>query len=397
MSTSTSESLERHDRGLNFVFLIIVVAAYVQAFTISIDPITLPNILLMLGVGVVYTLIGIFGIQYFDRSKSINVKMLYFVLQIALIGGLNLYLGLHIQLWLLSMPLVSQAVIMLPRGYLLGVCGLIVLVFVGSAVPQVDVGTLSAFGITFIAAIVFVVVFTHILVSERRARGEVERLAGELAEANQQLRTYAAQVEDFATMEERNRLAREIHDSLGHYLTVVNVQLEAARAILEIDSDQALDALNKAQSLTKEGLGEVRRSVATLRASPIEGKSLPELIEGLVGECRVAGMIAEFTLNGEHRSLSMPQKHTLFRTAQEGLTNVRRHARASRVDVLLGYESESKVWLHIEDNGVGIDPDELVTGFGLLGIRERVQLLGGKVRLESVPNQGFILEVELET
>ena len=198
-------------------------------------------------------------------------------------------------------------------------------------------------------------------------------------------------------MEERNRLAREIHDSLGHYLTVVNVQLEAARAVLESDSDQALDALNKAQTLTKEGLSEVRRSVAALRASPIEGKSLPELIGGLVGECRVAGLIAEFTVSGEHRSLSIPQKHTLFRAAQEGLTNVRRHARASRVDVLLGYESENKVRLHIEDNGVGTDPNELESGFGLLGIQERVQLLGGTVRLESVPNQGFVLEVEVET
>jgi signal transduction histidine kinase len=397
MSTSTSESLDRYDRGLNLVFLIIVVAAYVQAFATSADPLTLPVILLMLGVGVVYTLVGIIGIQYFDRSESTNVKMLYFVLQIGLIGGLNLYLGLDVQLWLLSMPLVSQAVIMLPRGYLLGVCGLIVLVFVGPAVPLVEVGTLSAFGITYIATIVFVAVFTHILVSEREARGEVEGLAQELTEANQQLREYAAQVEDFATMEERNRLAREIHDSLGHYLTVVNVQLEVVRAVLDSDSDQALDALTKAQSLTKEGLGEVRRSVAALRASPIEGKPLSELIEGLLEECRAAGLVAEFVIVGEHRSLSIPQKHTLFRTAQEGLTNVRRHARASRVDVLLGYESESKVRLHIEDNGVGVDPDELVTGFGLLGIRERVQLLGGKVRVESVPNQGFVLEVELET
>ena len=198
-------------------------------------------------------------------------------------------------------------------------------------------------------------------------------------------------------MDERNRLAREIHDSLGHYLTVVNVQIEAARAVMESDSDQALDALNKAQSLTKEGLGEVRRSVAALRASPIEGKSLPDLIEGLVEECRVAGIVAEFTLSGEHRSLSMAQKQTLFRAAQEGLTNVRKHARASRVDVLLEYEGEKVVRLHIEDNGVGIDPDELENGFGLLGIQERVQLLGGKVRVESVPNQGFVLEVELET
>lgn len=397
MELPTSESLNRHDRGLNFVFLVIVVASYIQAFTFSEDLLALPTILILLGVGVIYSLIGTFGIQYFDRSESVYVKLLYFIIQIALIGGLSQYLGLGIELWMLSLPLVSQAVIMLPRGYLFAVCGLIFLTFVVLPAPRIGPGSLTSYAFTFVATMFFVGVFTHIVISERLARGEVERLAGELARANQRLREYATQIEDLATMEERNRLAREIHDSLGHYLTVVNVQIEAARAVLKSDHAQALNALEKAQSLTKEGLSEVRRSVAALRASPIEGKSLPDLIESLIEECRAAGMIAEFTLSGEHRTLSVAQKQTLFRAVQEGLTNVRRHAKASRVDVLLDYEEEKRVRLHIEDNGVGLDPDQLESGFGLLGIQERVQLLGGKVRVEGMPNQGFILEVELET
>ena len=100
---------------------------------------------------------------------------------------------------------------------------------------------------------VFVVVFTQIAVREREARAEVERLAAELTEANRKLREYADQVEELATARERNRLAREIHDSLGHYLTVVNVQIEAARAVID-DRDRALDVLRKAQLLTHEGL-----------------------------------------------------------------------------------------------------------------------------------------------
>ena len=107
-------------------------------------------------------------------------------------------------------------------------------------------------------------------------------------------------------------------------------------------------------------------------------------------------MVAEFRVKGEHRSLPMPHKHTLFRTAQEGLTNVRRHARASRVDVILSYEGDTKVRLRIEDNGVGSVTEKLEDGFGLIGIQERVQLLGGKVRVESAPNEGFILEAILE-
>jgi signal transduction histidine kinase len=186
-------------------------------------------------------------------------------------------------------------------------------------------------------------------------------------------------------------LAREIHDNLGHYLTVVHVQLEAARAVMSENPERALDALNKAQKLTQEGLSTVRRSVASLRESPVDNRPLVEAIGTLLGETRSAGIVAELDVQGTRRTLELKTNLTLYRIVQEALTNVRKHARASRVDVNLDYQDHGSVRLVVKDNGVGtagIGND----GFGLVGMRERVQLLGGELRIETGPGQGFSLE-----
>ena len=119
----------------------------------------------------------------------------------------------------------------------------------------------------FAAAETFVVAFTWLAAGERRARRE-------LAAANRKLAEYATQSEELATAQERNRLARELHDSLGHYLTVVHVQIQAAASQLELAPSRARQALTKAARLTHEGLEDVRRSVAALRASPMHGRPL---------------------------------------------------------------------------------------------------------------------------
>jgi signal transduction histidine kinase len=200
------------------------------------------------------------------------------------------------------------------------------------------------------------------------------------------------QIEDLATVKERNRLAREIHDGLGHYLTVVNVQIEAARAVLESDRPRALDALHKAQSLAQEGLAEVRRSVAALRASPVKNRPLPETVKMLVDEGRAAGLAVKLVIEGEPRLLSAPAELTLYRAAQEGLTNVRKHSSATSAEVLLDYQNEG-VRLVVHDDGGGTDDPS--GGFGLLGVRERVYLLGGSVDVRTALGQGFTLEVEV--
>jgi signal transduction histidine kinase len=251
------------------------------------------------------------------------------------------------------------------------------------------------FAISVSPAIFFVVVFTQQGRRERAARRQAEQLTADLAEANHQLTVYAVQAEELATTEERNRLAREIHDNLGHYLTVVNVQIGAARVLLTTEPERADAALEKAQKLTQEGLSAVRHSVAALRESPLAKRPLPEAIAELVQESNNTGIVTELRLTGEPRPLSPQATLTLYRVAQEGLTNVRRHARASRADLHLDYTEQAGVRLTVRDNGLGSDVPQ--NGFGLLGLRERIYLLGGVMEVETAVNQGFTLSVNIPT
>jgi signal transduction histidine kinase len=316
----------------------------------------------------------------------------YFAVQL-LLGITIIQLTRGGLIWMLLLPLAGQSAILLPRRWVPAFCALlvsIVVVPIGWSGSWVAAGVL---GVIFLAAVIFVVVSTQIAVNEQKARGEVERLAAELGEANRRLREYAVQAEELATAKERNRLAREIHDSLGHYLTVINVQIEAARTVMETDRPSALDALRKAQSLAKEGLADVRRSIAALRATPTDTRPLPEAVAALVEENRAAGISTELTIMGEPRPLTPQTDLTLYRAAQEGLTNVRRHAQASRASLTIDYRDERIMRLLLQDDGVG--SNETGGGFGLLGVLERAQLLGGGSRITTAPGEGFTLEVEI--
>jgi signal transduction histidine kinase len=198
--------------------------------------------------------------------------------------------------------------------------------------------------------------------------------------------------EELATLQERNRLARDIHDGLGHYLTALNMQIKAAQAVLKQDQPQVMDALVKAQNLAESALSDVRNSVAVLRGEPSLSQPLPDAIESLLLECRAEGLVAEIVTKGNYRLLTPQLDLTLYRVTQEALTNVRKHALASRVDVTLQYEAD-KVCLSVCDNGIGADNPE--GGYGLLGLRERVQLLHGRVTIRTELRHGFCVEVEL--
>jgi signal transduction histidine kinase len=157
---------------------------------------------------------------------------------------------------------------------------------------------------------------------------------------------------------------------------------------MESDPGRALDALTKAQDLVQKGLTGVRESVAALRESPVRNRSLGEAIASLVQETQSSGIITEFEVTGEPQALEHKVALALYRAAQEGLTNVRRHARASRVDVRLDFQP-GEVRLQVRDNGVGATDTE--GGFGLLGIRERMQLLGGRLEISTGAVKGFCL------
>jgi signal transduction histidine kinase len=382
--------------------IILLLATYIAVFSGGISQFSVLEIGVLIVVGLLYSLVSIFDESFRDRLGMAWGTVVFFVVQLIL-GAIFLYVS-RVQGWLILMPLVSQSVVWLPRRWTVAACTLIFAIILAvtimdaprlmdayhrmmERVPE-DAPWLIALqaGAQYLVVIVFVALLVEMAMREQRARDE-------LSDAHRQLREYSVQIEDLATVKERNRLAREIHDGLGHYLTVVNVQIEAARAVLESDRPRALDALHKAQSLAQEGLAEVRRSVAALRASPVENRPLPEMVEILVEEGRAAGLAVTLVIRGEPRRLSPPTELSLYRAAQEGLTNVRKHARASTVELLLDYQDDGGVRLVVHDDGGGSDDPS--GGFGLLGVRERVYLLGGRVDVRTAPEQGFTLEVEV--
>src|SRR6185369_13062431 len=325
------------------------------------------------------------GFAQVRRSESNPWRLMYFAVQLLLAGTLILLRGSAGELSLVLLPLAGQSALLLSTSSMIPVCLLIYVILVMPLVLKSRWIDAIAIAIVYGVGIVFVVVFTRVAASERAARTALDG-------ANQRLRERAAQIEDLAITKERNRLAREIHDSVGHYLTVVNVQIGAARTVLDQNRSRALEHLSKAQSLTQEGLAEVRHSVAALRASPTESRSLPEALTALVDQWRAAGLNANFRLSGNVRTLTPQTNLTLYRAGQEALTNVAKHANATTVNVRLNY-GDDRIRLTIEDNGFGASESE--GGFGLLGIRERVQLLNGSVRVTTGAGKGFILEVEV--
>ena len=296
--------------------------------------------------------------------------------------------------WLLMLPVAAQGISMgMVGAFLISLIELFI--FWAVHWSQLPIADYSSGLFSIATGMTFTVLFTMIAFREQDARIETERLARDLQTANHRLAEYAAQVEELATVRERNRLAREIHDNLGHYLTVVNIQIEAARTIMDANPGKAKDALSKAQKLTQDGLASVRKSVSALRESPLAERPLPEAINQLVEENLAAGVVTNLTVQGDPRQLDPKIALTLYRTVQESLTNVRKHARASQVDLSLDYRNEEIMQLCIQDNGIGAE--KVDGGFGLLGLHERVQLLHGTLAIETEPSSGFLLTVQIPT
>ncbi|MGC3958075.1 MAG: sensor histidine kinase [Verrucomicrobiota bacterium] len=249
--------------------------------------------------------------------------------------------------------------------------------------------------VAFSFAVIFTLVFTLLAVHSEKSRLEVQRLASELTEANRQLREQAVHTEELAVSRERNRIAREIHDSIGHYLTGVNMQLEAARAAEPSNPSQTRLALAQAQLLTQEGMRDIRRSLATLRASPLENKTLVEGIQELLAQNGATGPQIEFKLIGTPRRLSPPAELSLYRAAQEGLTNVHKHAQAKHCKITLEFAPTARTLVSVIDDGLGSVAITDRTGFGLMGLRERANLLGGVLKTVSNPGMGFTLTMEV--
>ena len=211
----------------------------------------------------------------------------------------------------------------------------------------------------------------------------------ELKQANQELLGYTMTLEQLTTTRERNRLARELHDTLAHTLSSLSVQLNAVNSQWDKDRQAAEQGLNKAISTTRNGLDETRRALKALRTAPLEDLGLclaiKEMAQSAAERCN-----AMLTLNIPDISIEIPpnQSQAFYRAAQEALENIIRHSQATHITLTINHTADA-LSLEIIDNGVGFDPQKIPSEtYGLRGLKERASLIGGECQIISQPGQG---------
>jgi signal transduction histidine kinase len=250
----------------------------------------------------------------------------------------------------------------------------------------------------FLAPYAVAVVLSLAIVRQERARQRIQALYDQLRVAHDELQVLHAEVRSATVAEERNRLAREIHDSLAHYLTVANVQLEAAE---KLGAQRAIDALEhtrRARRLILDCLQDVRRSVAALRAVTVEELALEPSLRRLVSDfAESTGLLVQLDVALDSSVLSPELSQALYRAVQEGLTNVQRHAHANHVTVTVS-ESDEAISLTVDDDGAaqnGRSEPRKTSGYGLIGLHERVALLNGHLAFGPSPRGGSCLRITL--
>jgi len=205
-----------------------------------------------------------------------------------------------------------------------------------------------------------------------------------------------------AVAEERARIARELHEVVGHSVSVMTVQASAVRRRLKPDQEQEREALEIVEQTGREALAEMRRLVGVLRR-PEEAPALApqpslEHLERLVSQARESGLPVELKVEGDPMQLPPGVDLTAYRLVQEGLTNAIKHANPKYVFIELGFEP-GNLQLQVKDDGLGFDTEGMLATadghFGLLGMRERVEHVGGRLILSSEPGEGTVVRATI--
>ena len=349
--------------------------------------------------------LGLMGL-YLPTTKKFSYKLLYTALEFALIllpaiqSNLStravfllclvvlmrscLIFNRTGQLIVLSISFLSYSILLLSKAIVPEKLKLV------EAVWDWRLSNVMLFSLT----LVFALLLINALLAERKSREQLERVYQELDITNQQLRQYALRIEDQATLQERNRIAREIHDGLGHTLVAQTIQLNNALLFWQSNDEKTLNALKQAKQLASDALLEIRKSVSVLRSNPLQGQSLESAIQKLLLDFQhTTGVQVQVSINLPF-PIPLEVKIALYRIVQESLTNISKYARAKTVKVELLPEMD-KIYLSIVDDGQGFDPTQNTTGFGIQGMRERTNALLGQFNLSSQLGKGCHLWVSL--
>jgi signal transduction histidine kinase len=277
--------------------------------------------------------------------------------------------------------------------------------------PGALVGWVGAFGV-YTAFIYWPTKTMRDRIRREIGIAELERVHGELQEAHRQLEASAERDRELAVLRERGRLAREMHDTLGHALVLTAVKLEAARRLRGVDAARADHELEVTQQIVRDAMAELRASLAALRSPLLERESPGHMLAGYAHEAGArAGWHVVYDVATDLGSLDPAAREALLRVGAEALTNVERHARAHTVTVTLkrestrasggaaGEEPDETILLRVADDGVGMGstPGARDGGahFGITGMRERVAALGGRFTIAAGGTGGTVVQARI--
>lgn len=344
------------------------------------------------------TIFGVMGLWLPTQNKL--QKFIYTAIQLFLIIITGFFGGRTARLFpFLYLILVTRSCLIFPLPGRLAVTLLSFILFLMSLrqriphrrMPPLEQERFHFFSfslaVLFGLSLIFVLLLMNAVLSERESREK-------LASANQKLREYALRIENQATLEERNRIAREIHDSLGHSLTALNLQLETALKLSKTDVARAITFLITAKELGSKALQDVRQSVSTMRSQHLNGISLAPAINTLITDFHRSNGILPQCHISINTPLSMEITNPIYRIIQESLTNISKYAQATEINLQLTTTLD-KLTLIIQDNGIGFDLQQNTTGFGLQSMRDRTLALGGEFQINTQPGSGCQIIVQV--
>lgn len=251
----------------------------------------------------------------------------------------------------------------------------------------IDLLMLSLFMISYILVLFY-------MKGQIRERVKVQKLNKKLNESYEKLEKYSAKIEELTISKERNRVAQEIHDSLGHSLTALIMHLDFLEKIIENDTDRSKDLLVKAQSIARNSMDDVRKAVYALKNND-KSNSFIDTLEELKSNLTInENLDITYDIQIDLKNISLDLKNIIYKSIKEGLTNGIKHGKATKFDISI-CEKNKDIYIEIQDNGIGCK--EIKKGNGLIGIENRIKALNGNVKYYTHENEGFTIEAKIST
>ncbi len=255
--------------------------------------------------------------------------------------------------------------------------------------PRIGINSLSFLAVYVIMYILRYEIRQRKILSETMY--ELKLKSRQLENAYQKLKDNSEELEELTIVKERNRIAREIHDTVGHTLTTVLLEMEAGERLIPVDREEAIEKLRLAKAQVRNGLQDIRESVKTLQSGKELMEFIPSLILLIEETKKHAGVFIKYEIK-DLPGLTHSREKAIYRALQEGLTNGIRHGKSTAFVFVLEYEN-GNIRFMLQDNGTGTDA--LVKGFGLGAMEERVKEAGGVLKIQTAPGEGFKISVTI--